>query len=257
MSDPFLRLSVDEVAAGLAQAGFSEPARVLLQGYLDQPLSDEAAQQRLIAASHGLLARQLFLPDGEAVSLAPEFAEAMHALGVAPRILRLSLLFADAEIVETILPVAGRFIDHTALYELVHEFRWISDAQALTAWIENFFAVQDITAFDAPPVSMPVEVAQPILAGRSAEEVAERLRAAGAPESTVKLVAEDLRDGVTIGTAAVVEDLQAEPSIECMVLRSHARMWLLTREAPDRATLAPGNPAALREQFQVLVGALQ
>ncbi|MEI8164727.1 MAG: hypothetical protein WCG26_00035 [Chloroflexales bacterium] len=260
MSSRTLRLSGDELAYTLAQFGRPDIGHGVLQGMSDVPLAAEDAVQRILAAGHGLMARQLLQINAEATPvLADDLQWIAGVLVQAPFSLRYSLTNAEATFNLTYHAANGGVVEHVVDQGVVHIFTQHEQPRAAVDGGLTFFQIAGLHS----EIGSQGEITKALLdQAQEEQEVAAIQKILAQATLTAPLreqFAEDLAQTSYRGSVMRVEyGPNGEPVADrgLLLLGGPARLWILKpnqRPTGTVLTLIPGSESVFRREVSALM----
>lgn len=261
MAHDTFRLSIEELAYALGVVGGDEAASVFLLSLLGERPQREM-QGRLLAAAHGLAARELldFDEDAGIRGLSPALAAAAAPLLQHSHAIRCSRAANGHEAVLSLyLGSAGVSAQSLQRFIVAHLERLDSADAAL----ERAIAFFDLPAGNGKDAALG-QVAAPLLEqARFASDAAQResyaaqFAAGGLPAGTAVALAHDLSHPASRGSVLriTVEGDRPAANEGFLVLHAAARAWLFDPVQPDAQAVRvlPGNAAVLRRMLAGLM----
>lgn len=260
MSNRIIRLSGNELAFTLAQAGRPDLGQGILQGMTDVPLSSEDAMQRLLAAGHSLLARQLLSIDAEAHPvLGEDLTWLAGVLTGAPFSLRYTLTTAEAVYTLTYHRTATGVVEHLIEQGVVHVFTAHEGTEAAVDGGATFYHLDESQPSLAGEGTLTQQLLEEAQGARDAAQIRAALGRSALPPELREALAEDLAQGGERGTVLRIEfgpggELSAERGL--LILRATTRLWMLRpQQGPGGAiiTVISGAPEMFRREVAALL----
>jgi len=255
-----LQLSVEEVAFTLAQAGRPDLARGVLRGYTDADLSAENVVQRMLAASHSLLARQLLRVDEQARPVLGGDLEWMSQVFAAtPFSLRYTMASSETAATLNYHAVNGSFVEHAIQQGVVHI---LHEHEVLEAAIKgglDFFGIAGYQSPFAGEFELPQAFLDQVQQEGDQGLGHNLLNTAIVDESFRRAFAEDFAQPAYRGSVLRIEyGAGGEPVSDhgLLLLRGAERLWFLKpfrRDEESMVTLLPASAATFRREVAALM----
>lgn len=235
-------LSVEEVALAVSMAGQPEVAHGLMMAQLGT-MPQEEVRARLRAAGHSLLARGWLAMDAQGeMHLADPLTRIARVLSRADFSIRYSRSHRNAELALTFHFGEEGIFAHRLEQGVVHHIVEVQDTDAVIQGGLEFYEVANVHPFNVSSVEVPQDVLDAAKDEGHAGPVLKKLKAAGVPEETRTLLAEDLVGVQYRGAILRVEygeDNTPRSDRGLLVLRGPERLWLM------RALVRDGKPAVI------------
>lgn len=252
------RLSVEEMALAINLTGQPEVAKTVMESQLGV-LSQESARERLLAAGHSLMARNLLEMDVNGdMYLEDSLAYIAQVLSHTDLSLRYHRSYSDADILLTFHFKQGNIFEHRIEKGVVHQITKMEDENSVVQGGLVFFELGKTNSFDCQPIDIPYDVLDN-LKSENSSSILYYLAKVGITEGTRMLLAEDLSEVQYRGSVLRIEygENNVPQSNEgLLVLRGPERLWLLrpfVREGERYVTLLPGTEEAFRREIVALL----
>lgn len=260
MSSRTLRLSGDELAYTLAQSGRPDLGQGVLQGMSDVPLAAEDAVQRMLAAGHGLMARQLLQINAEATPvLADELQWIAGVLTQAPFSLRYSQTTAAATFNLTYHAANGGVVEHLVDQGVIHIFTEYEQSRAAVDGGVTFFQIAGLHSEIGSQGDIAKALLDQVQQEQDVATIQKLLAQATLTAPLREQFAEDLAQTSYRGSVMRIEyGPNGEPVSDrgLLLLGGPARLWLLKphqRPTGTVLTLIPGSESVLRREVAALM----
>jgi hypothetical protein len=250
-----IRLSTEELALVLAQAGQAVSSRQLIASRLGRVPSEAEFEAITLTAAHGLLASNgLALDTDGGMLIDPALQRIAGVFTAAELSLRLSRAEEGGERLATYHVTGAGALEHLVEYGTVHVLRELAHRDAVLDAGVDFFGVADAAPFTAAPFALPLAALSGVASEHNAESFAQRLQQSGVPAASATLLAEDLAGAQYRGSALRVEYDEGQPISEqgLLLLRGPRRLWLI-RHGDQKVTLMAGTVEAFRREVAPLL----
>jgi len=252
-------LSVEELALGFSLLDEAQKAHDLMVAQLGE-MTPEEARARLLAASHGLLARGLLSIGEEGkIHLEPSLERMVRAL-IAPTFsLQYSRAYRDAKFVLAYHFTNGLVLAHWLEGGVVHRIIEVEKREAVVEGGMDFFNVAGAASFRCPPTEIPYDVMGQIKDEDDPAIVLRRLAEGGVEKTTREMLAEDVERTEYRGSILRVEYDEDKPSRSdqgLLVLRGRERLWLFrVAQKGDKpfVVILPGTEEVFRKEVEALI----
>lgn len=258
MQEQEFALSVEELALGFSLLDAAQKAHDLMVAQLGE-MTPEEARARLLAASHGLLARGWLSIDEEGkIRLEPSLERMVRAL-IAPTFsLQYSRAYRDAtKFVLVYHFINGLVLAHWAEGGIVHRIKEVAGKEAAIQGGIDFFNVAEAASFTCSPSEVPYDVMRQIKDEGDPAVVLQRLAEEGVEQATRAMLAEDIKNPVYRGSILRVEYEERPRSDEgLLVLRGPERLWLFRivhKGDKPFVIILPGTEEVFRKEVGALL----
>lgn len=260
MTGRMLRLSADELAYTLAQSGRPDIGQGILQNASDFELSAEDVMQRMLAAGHSLLARELLQIDAEAKPVLTDNLQWLaHVLTNTPFSLRYTLATTEASFSLNYHAINGSVVEHSIEQGVIHVISEHDQPRVAVDGGVGFFKIAGLqNAFGSQG-----EIMKSLLDEAQQESdvtmIRKLLERAPLTSQMREQLAADLAQTKYRGSVLRVEyGPQGEPTADRGLLLLHGpeRLWILKpsqRPSGVSVTVIPGSEAVFRREVAALM----
>lgn len=260
MSNRTFRLSVDELAYILAQSGRPDLGQGVLQSASDTELSAEDVLQRMLAAGHSLIARNLLSINEDATPvLTEDIRWLVQVLVSAPFSIRYTMATAEAQFQLTYHSLDGGVVEHAVELGIVHVITEYTQPDAAIDGGVEFFQITNLQSSVDSQGEVAKELLDQALSGMDIKTI-QKILSKGTLASQVRdHLAEDIAQTVYRGTVLRIEyGPNGEPIADrgFLLLRGEKRFWILKPlQRPNGAfvTIIPGSESLFRREVAALM----
>ncbi len=253
------RLSVEELAYILAESGHPETAQSLLQESFSTELAAEDVMQRLLAAGHSLMARELLLFDS---NLKPTLSEDARWLARVlldvPFSIRYTFAVPEGQKNLTYHFIDGKIVEHRVEFGVVHALSEYADSQIVIDSGISFFQIEQEPPFNAAEGELAQTLLSQAQTGADLAQIRQALAQSALPASTQEMLAQDFANARYRGSALRIEYRAGEAVSDFgfLLLRGPERLWLLKPvQRPEGAVVIvmPGSIATFQREVAALM----
>ena len=258
MSGWEIRLSADETAMAMAQAGNGELALQLLFAQTQAPLSADEASSRLTAASEALAARGLLtIEPGGSSHLEEPLNRVAPAIAAAELTLRLAKTTAGEDNDEAFHFLEGRIVRQRAdgpSYVFTEE----ESLDAIVERAHQFFDAAATSEADEG-VSLPASLLDELAQAPSADAARAIAAAVGGSGTLIEAFATDCQGATMRGSFSRIGYGHGHPVTQAgaLIVGSAERVWLLglDRQEAGNLRLTAATRVALQREIERLAAA--
>lgn len=262
MKETAARFSLEEFALILSVLGYPETSKGLLLGQLGEISADEE-RGRLEAATHSLLAKDLFASRGEELQLKSEIAQMMATIVVNDYALRCTEKHSPALEQNLTIYVKGeQIVQQQVSSGVLYAFETLSSRNAARESCRRFF---DLTLpIETDDVSFTIADEQlenaRVAANESVEEGKSLLVDVGVDQDAAQMLSEDLSLQIRRGSILRIRTSTEEGTVSdegfLILVGSCGRCWLMDIHREGNETLLTGKLASKEMFDEAVVGLL-